>query len=130
MSAIFIARGDCHLGTVRRDADGNAVEHCPAKFETSYEGGCIAICDMDPEKMELVGAAEVDGDWQAAHFLARVLEKLGPGRDLNIPDFRDILKRAVDDGQDTDFFCDFCKDQGCYQKCRDCIVTEWKEDVK
>ena len=79
MSAIFIARGDCHLGTVRRDADGNAVEHCPAKIETSYEGGCIAICDMDPEKMELVGAAEVYGDWQAATFWRGCWKNWGRG---------------------------------------------------
>ena len=26
MSVLLVARGDCHLGTVRRDADGNIVE--------------------------------------------------------------------------------------------------------
>ena len=88
----------------------------------------VAICDMDPDKMEPTGAAEVYGDWDAAHFLARVLEKLGPGRPANIPDFRAILKKAMDGGADEDFFCEYCKQYG--YSCRDCIVTEWKEENK
>ena len=126
MSTLFIGRGNCRLGTVRMDADGNVVEQTGAKWEPSAEGGCVAICNMDPDKMEPVGAAEVFGDWDAAHFLARVLEKLGPGRPVNIPDFREILKKAADDGRGKDFFCDYC---GKFD-CRDCIVTEWMEDMK
>ena len=29
---------------------------------------------------------------------------------------------------DDDFFCDYCQRLG--YDCRDCIVTEWKEDAK
>ena len=128
MNALLVARGDCRLGTVRHDADGNVVERTGAKFETNDEGGCIAICELDPETMEPVSASDVYGDWDAAHFLERVLEKLGPGRPVNVPDFRDILKKAVADGSDDDFFCDYCGRRG--YSCRDCIVTEWKEDMR
>ena len=65
MSVFFIGRGDCRLGTVRRDAAGNVVEKTDAKWEPNDEGGCVAICAMDPDKMEPVGAAEVFGDWDA-----------------------------------------------------------------
>ncbi len=89
----------------------------------------MAICDVDPETMEPVSASEVYGDYQAAHYLARILEKLGPGRPANVPDFRAILKAAVIDVADEDFFCDYCQRYGGYD-CRDCIVTEWKEEIK
>lgn len=128
MGAIFIGRGDCHLGMTKTDADGNVVEQTGAKWEPNAEGGCVAICEMDTDKMEPAGAAEVFGDWDAAHFLARVLEKLGPGRPVNVPDFRGILKRAMCDGADEDFFCEYCRKYG--YDCRDCIVTEWKDDLK
>ncbi len=128
MSVLLVARGDCRLGTVRRDADGKIVKKSDAKFETNAEGGCVAICELDPETRGPISAAEVFGDWDAAHFLARVLEKLGPGRPVNVPDFRDILKKAMADGSDDDFFCDYCQRSG--YDCRDCIVTEWKEDAK
>ena len=126
MSALFIGRGDCHLGTARTDADGNVVEQTGAKWEPNDKGGCIAICDMDPDKMETVGAAAVFGDWDAARYLKAVLEKLGPGRPVNIPDFRAILKKAMRDGNGKDFFCDYCEKYG--YSCRDCIVTEWIEE--
>lgn len=129
MSALFIGRGDCQLGRTKTDAAGNVIEQTGEKWEPNAEGGCVAICDMDPDKMETTGAAEVFGDWDAAHFLARVLEKLGPGRPVNVPDFRAILKAAMDDGADEDFFCDYCQRYGGYD-CRDCIVTEWKEEIK
>lgn len=93
MGALFIGRGDCRLGLTRTDAAGNVVEKTGAKWEPNADGGCVAICEMDTDKMELVGAAEVFGDWDAAHYLARVLEKLGSGRPVNVPDFRSILKR-------------------------------------
>lgn len=127
MGALFIGRGDCRLGMTRTDAEGNVVERTGAKWEPNAEGGCVAICDMDPDKMEQTGAAEVYGDWDAAHFLARVLEKLGPGRPVNIPDFQAILKTAMDNGQGKLYFCDFCERFG--DACRDCIVTEWLEDI-
>lgn len=126
MSALFIGRGDFHLGTVRTDAEGNVVRRTDAKWEPNDEGGCIAICDMDPEKMEPVGEAEVFGDWDAAHYLEAVLKKLGAGRPVNIPDFRSILRTAMNDREDKNFFCDYCSK--CGYSCQDCIVTEWKEE--
>lgn len=128
MSALFIGRGDCHLGRIRKDAEGNVVEQTGTKWEPNAEGGCIVICDMDQEKMETTGAAEVFGDWDAAHFLARVLEKLGTGRPANIPDLQAILKMAMDNGQGENYFCDFCERYG--YSCRDCIVAEWMEGMK
>ncbi len=128
MSAVFIARGDYQPRRTRRDKNGNMVEQTRAKWELNAEGGCVAICDMDPDKMELVGAAEVYGDWDAAQFLSRVLEKLGPGRPTNIPNFRSILKKAMDDGSSEDFFCDYCEQ--CGYSCQDCIVTEWTDEIR
>lgn len=128
MSVLFIGRGDCHLGMTKRNSEGDVVEHTDAKWEPNPEGGCVAICDMDPEKMEAVGAAEVFGDWDAAHFLARVLEKLGPGRPINVPDFQKILAGYVDDTGERDIFCEYCERRG--YDCRDCIVTEWMEGMK
>lgn len=128
MSALFIGRGNCHLGMTKRNSEGDVVEHTDAKWEPNPEGGCVAICDMDPEKMEAVGAAEVFGDWDAAHFLARVLEKLGPGRPINVPDFQKILAGYVDDTGERDIFCEYCERRG--YDCRDCIVTEWMEGMK
>ena len=128
MSALFIGRGDCHLGRTKTDAAGNVVEQTGAKWEPNAEGGCVAICDMDPDKMEPTGAAEIFGDWDAAHFLARVLAKLGPGRPVNVPDFRAILTGYVDDTGERDIFCEYCDRRGC--ACRDCIVTEWMEDME
>lgn len=124
MGAIFIGRGDCHLGRTRTDAEGNVVEKSEAHWEQNDKGGCVAICDMDPDKMETVGPAEIFGDWDAAHFLPRVLEKLGPGRALNVPDFKAILKKAMDNGQGKFYFCDFCERRDC----QNCIVEEWLED--
>jgi len=125
---VLIARGDCRLGATRRDKAGNVVEHTEAKFEPNTEGGCVAICELDAEKMEPVNATEVYGDWDAAHFLARVLKMLGPGRPVNIPDFRAILKEGMADGYGDGFYCDYCDRRG--SSCRDCIVTEWKENMK
>lgn len=57
MSVLLIGRGDCRLGMVRRDAAGNVVEKTEAEWEPNAEGGCIVICDMDPDKMETTDAA-------------------------------------------------------------------------
>jgi len=128
MRAVFIGRGDCRLGRTRTDEAGNVVEQTGAKWEPNAEGGCVAVCEMNAETMEPISAAEVFGDWDAAHYLARVLEKLGPGRPVNIPDFRAILKEGMADGYGDGFYCDYCDQRG--YSCRDCIVTEWLEDMK
>ena len=45
MSALFIGRGECRPGTVKKDAAGNVIEQTGAKWEPNAEGGCVAICD-------------------------------------------------------------------------------------
>ncbi len=117
-----------YADSMRGDAEGNVVEQTGATWEPNARGECVAICDMDPNEMEPVGGVEVYGDWDAAHYLERVLEKLGPGRPVNVPDFRKILKKAICDGADEDLFCNHCKRYG--YSCYDCIVTEWKEEEK
>lgn len=128
MSLLMIGRGDCHLGRTKTDVNGNVVEQSSAKWEPNDEGGCVAVCSVDPDKLEPTEAAEVFGDWDAAHYLKRVLEKLGPGRPANVPDFKAILERAMCDGVNEDFFCEYCQRYG--YDCRDCIVTEWMEEIK
>ncbi len=119
--AFFVGRGDCTLGRITRDADGNLIEKSSTKWEPNPEGGSVAICDVDPDTMQPVGAAEVYGDWDAANYLRRVLEKLEPSRDVNLPDFQGIIRRAQIDGVDI---CDYCGKYGF--SCRDCIVSDWK----
>lgn len=126
MTGILINRGDFHFGKNRVDADGNVVEHTDPKFEPNENGKCVAVSRIDMDKLEPVGAVEIYGDWQAAQYLAKVLENLGPVRPVNVPDFRDILKMAINNGQSENYFCDFCERYG--DSCRDCIVTEWMEE--
>ncbi len=107
-----------------RDAAGNVIEKSEAKWEPNPEGGSVAICDIDPDTMQPVGDAEVYGDWDAANYLKRVLEKLEPSRAVNLPDFQKIIQAQKDDGLD---FCHYCDKFGCFV-CQDCIVHEWKDD--
>ncbi|MCI8844527.1 MAG: hypothetical protein HFF08_10525 [Oscillospiraceae bacterium] len=127
MNAIFIGRGNFYLGMTKVDEADNVVERTEPNWEPNAEGGCVAICDLDPDKMEPVGKAEVFGYWDAAHYLAVVLEKLGTGRPVNIPDFRAILAGYVDDTGENSIFCEYCNRSGC--DCRDCIVKEWMDGL-
>ncbi len=126
MRAFFIGRGDCTLGRTTRDAAGNVVEKSGAKWEANPEGGSVAICDIDPNTMQPVGAAEVYGDWDAANYLKRVLEKLEPSRAVNLPDFQKIVRKAhEEDGVDIcETVCEYC--DKCGNSCQDCIVNEWR----
>ena len=63
----------------------------------------------------------VYGDFAAAEYLGKILEKLNPQRQINFPDFKGIVKVALRNGID---FCDYCSSTNC---CTDCIVNEWKE---
>ena len=71
--------------------------------------------------MEQDGPAEVFGDWQAAEYLARVLEMIHPSRQINVPNLEAMIRQATKDGFNI---CDYCPDFNC----RDCIVNEWKGD--
>lgn len=124
MSLLILGRGNARLGWVERDADGNETKRVNAHWEESPEGGSVAIGMVDPDTMEPMGPADIVGDWDAAGYLAKVLELLGPGRPINIPDMAAIIKGAIREGFDP---CDHCCGAG---PCRDCIVREWREDVE
>lgn len=125
MSMIFLATGTCTLGMNRMDKDGNIVESTPARFTWDDNGSSIAIGHMDPESKEITeGSVSVFGDWDAAGYLAEVLELLKPKRKVNIPDFKAIIQAFIE--KDNIDFCDYCQNLNC----RDCIVKEWKDEVE
>lgn len=97
------------------------IKETPAQWEPDPAGGCVALWPINPETMKVDGAAEIYGDWDAAHYLARVVELIHPNRQINVPDLEAIIKSAAADGYDI---CDYCPDSG--YSCRDCIVNEWK----
>ena len=124
MSIFFIGRGKCHLGRTDRDKDGNVVKVVPAHFDFDSDGGSVAMGVLDPETMQPSGMVEyLYGDYDAAGYLAKVLELLKPGRQVNIPDLKAIVKEAYDEG--NDLICDYCKKLNC----PDCIIREWKDEV-
>lgn len=124
MSIFFIGRGSCHLGRTTRDKDGNIVESTPAQFTFDDAGGSVAMGVLDPETMQPSGTVEyLYGDYDAAGYLAKVLELLKPRRQVNIPDLEAIVKEAYAEG--NDLICDYCKKLNC----PDCIVREWKDEV-
>lgn len=126
MSIIFLGTGHCQLGRTERDKHGNITRETPARFEFAPDGPCVAIGTVDPEGRALDDAltlTDVFGDWDAAGYLARAMEYLRPARPVNIPDFAAIIQAAIKDGVNI---CDYC--QGL--NCRDCAVTEWKEEAE
>lgn len=122
MGIISIGVGTCTLGRRQVDKDGKVVSETPARWEADPDGSCVAIIPLNPETMERDGQVELYGDYDAASYLARVVELIHPNRQINVPDLEAMIRRAAMDGLDL---CDYCED--CYM-CRDCIVKEWKED--
>lgn len=122
MSVIFLAKGNCTMGILKEDP----TKSTPAQFTADEDGGCIAIGELDPETMQpKEPVTDLYGDWDAAGYLAKVLELMKPRRGVNIPDLKAIVQRAYkEDG--NDLICDYCQDF----KCRDCIVNEWKEEAE
>ena len=82
----------------------------------------MALWPLNPETLKVDGAAEIFGDYDAAHYLARAVELIHPNRKINVPDLAAMVRGAAEDGLDL---CEYC--QAPYM-CRDCIVKEWKED--
>lgn len=122
MSIVFLAKGTTTLGRTQTDKDGNVVSHTPAQFTIDATGGSVAIGELDPETMKPKGAVTgIYADWDAAAYLAAVLELLKPERTINIPDLRAMIMAAIKDGADL---CSYCERQGYY--CRDCIIREWE----
>lgn len=125
MSLVFIATGHTHLGMTSVGKDGNITKQTPARFEYAPGGPCVAVGKMDPDTMEpRDDTVSVFGDWDAAGYLAAVLELLEPGRQVNIPDFKAIIKAAYEQDGD-DLVCDYCQ----IHNCPDCIVREWKDET-
>ena len=122
VSIFFIGRGNCYLGRTARDKDGNVLEEVPAHFDFDSDGGSVAMGVLDPETMQPSGAVVLYGDYDAAGYLAKVLELLRPSRQVNIPDLEAIVKAAYAEG--NDLICDYCQKLNC----QDCIVREWKDD--
>ncbi|MEG2175620.1 MAG: hypothetical protein RRY97_02000 [Oscillibacter sp.] len=119
MGMVFIGVGTATLGRCTKNAAGEIVSQTPASWEPNPAGGCVAIAPLDPEKMEPTGAAEIFGDWDAAGYLARVLEQIRPTKPVNVPDLSAIIKAATRDGVDV---CKYCKGFNCSE----CIMNKWK----
>ena len=122
MGIISIGVGTCTLGRRQADRDGNVVSETPAHWEADPDGSCVAIIPLNPETMERDGQVELYGDYDAANYLARVVELIHPNRRINVPDLAAMIRAADKDGFGI---CEYC--QHPYM-CRDCIVKEWKED--
>lgn len=124
MSVIFLARGTATIGMIKRDADGKVIEQTPAQFTIDGTGGSVGIGTLDPETMKPTGLECVYGDWDAAAYLAKVLEMMKPDRPINIPDFRGMIHEiAIRERVDI---CEYCHNAG--YNCRDCIITEWRNE--
>ena len=123
MSVIFLAKGHAHMGITERDKDGNVIKSTPAHFEYADNGPCVAVGELDPETMKVKGDVDLYGDWDAAGYLAETMKRLNPARQVNIPDFKAIVRDAIKDGYD---FCDYCQSINC----TNCIVNEWKEEMR
>lgn len=122
---IFLATGTCTMGMTKRDKDGNVAESTSAQFTFDGTGGSIAIGEMDPDTKKIKeDSVSIFGDWDAAGYLAEVLDLLKPRRQVNIPNFKAIIQAFIE--KDNIDFCDYCPNLNC----QDCIVKEWKEEVE
>lgn len=121
MGVIGIGVGDATLGGRTIGADGQVIRETPAMWTENPAGGCVCIWPMNPETMKPDGTAEIFGDWQAAEYLARVVQLIHPNRKINVPDLEAMIRQATKDGFNI---CEYCPDCNC----RDCIVNEWKGD--
>ena len=126
MSMIFLATGTVTMGMTKRDKDGKVVSSTPARFTWDDAGGSIAIGYMDAETKEIIEeSVSIFGDWDAAGYLAEVLDLIKPRRPVNIPDFKAIIQKAYTAAGEHPL-CVYC--QGI--NCQDCIMKEWTEEVE
>ncbi|MEG1594226.1 MAG: hypothetical protein RR350_07410, partial [Oscillibacter sp.] len=72
------------MGHRQIDTAGNIISETPAQWTENPTGGCVCLWPMDPETRNSNGPAEIFGDWDAASYLARVLEMIHPNRKINI----------------------------------------------
>ena len=126
MSAVYLIKGTCTLGRVSKDINGNIKEEESAKFVEDVTGGSIAVGLLNTETMQPVEPVHgIYGDWDAAGYLEEALKLLQPNRKINIPDIKSIIQTAYrEDGHHL--LCDYCQSV----MCRDCIVTEWREEIE
>ena len=123
MPMIFLATGNCHLGRVDRDKDGNVIKNTPPHFEHCDDGGSVIVGKLNPDTMEQIDSADAFGDYQASAYLKKALALLNPNRAVDVPNFKQIIRSAINDGVDI---CDYCSDMNC----SNCIVSEWKEEAE
>lgn len=121
MGVIGIGLGTATMGRRQIDANGKVINETPARWELDPAGGCVAIWPMNLETGQPDGAAEIFGDYDAAGYLARVLEHIRPNRPVNLPDLPAIVKAATEDDVDL---CEYCPRRGF--NCSDCIMNTWK----
>ena len=126
MSIVFLAKGTCTLGMTKKDKDGNVTGSTQAQFTFEDTGGSVAIGEMNPDTNEIdAESVSIFGDWDAAGYLAEALKLLNPKRNVNIPDFKNIIQSIIKhDGVDI---CDHCYS---FYKCDECIVKEWKDEIE
>ena len=124
---VFIAKGNCTLGSWKKDKDGNIVEKNPAMFEETENGGCVLVGIMDVNTMKQVGDGKIFGDYDSYGFLMQALEFLGSTRESNTPDFKEVLKRMY--RRDSKMGCPFepyCTRSGC----GNCVCVDWMLEVQ
>ena len=129
MSALFISTATVMMGQTTTDKDGNIIKHTPPSCEFGPDGGSVVVgkLKITYNSMEPDGPVDVFGDWDAAGYLARVLEELKPARKVNVPDFRGIVQGMAGDSFDKD--CPFMEHCDSIM-CPDCIVTQWIEEAE
>lgn len=129
MGAIFIATATVRMGQTTRDGEGNIVKHIPPSCEYDPEGSSVIVgpIRVTDDGIEQAGPAEVFGNWDAAGYLAHIMEALKPSRPVNIPDFRKITQSMAPKGvwRGECPFLDHCDST----QCRDCIVMKWVEEM-
>ena len=122
---IFIAKGVYRLGRVEKDKDGNVIEEIPPCFEEKPNGSSVVVGIINSETKEQEGDADIFGDWDAAQYLTKVLQLIAPTRSVNIPNFKEIVRNAYNEGT---YICEHCPRDFTF--CRDCIVEEWKNETE
>ncbi len=123
MSMIFLTTGNCYLGRRDRDENGKIIKEIPPHFEYDDNGSCVVIGKLNPDTMEQICDADVFGDFNASGYLKKALKLLNPQRDIDIPNFKAIVRSLLHDNIDI---CDNCFEMNC----KNCIVSEWKQEDK
>lgn len=108
------------MGITQTDAEGKVIKKTESNFTPDPEGATVFVCEVDPETMKQISPGIPYGDWAASAYLREIMEKLGPGRPIDIPDLEGILTRAIQDDFDP---CDYCENM---VNCRDCVITQLK----